>query len=140
MLPDRPDGAVVARRLDQIRSDPPVQELVDGSYTTSGAANFHEWHHDVPGVDESTSIALSLTTTGAANDFYVYENLSFFPLDNQLFGNEGRPHNYHFTLEAHTHFRYVGGETFAFSGDDDTWVFINVDRRRQLVRMTAVRE
>ena len=41
------------------------------------------------------------------------------------FGNEGRSHNYHFTLEASTEFRYIGGEIFRFSGDDDMWVFIN---------------
>ena len=96
--------------------------------TTSGRDNFYAWYHDVAGVNMKTSFDLSLTATGGVTDFYVYDNQMFFPIDNQLFGNEGLPHNYHFTLEAHTHFRYVGGEIFSFSGDDDTWVFINRTR------------
>jgi fibro-slime domain-containing protein len=56
---------------------------------------------------------------------FVYENNQFFPIDGMLFGNEGNSHNYHFTLEAHTEFIYLGGETFSVSGDDDMWVFIN---------------
>jgi fibro-slime domain-containing protein len=105
--------------------DKPVYAGHPTTATTSGAANFDQWYHDVPGVNVSTAISLPLTAAAGQTDFYVYSNLSFFPIDNQLFGNEGLPHNYHFTLEAHTHFRYVGGETFTFAGDDDTWVFIN---------------
>ena len=31
----------------------------------------------------------------------------------------------HFTVELVTRFRYYGGETFRFSGDDDLFVFVN---------------
>jgi fibro-slime domain-containing protein len=40
-------------------------------------------------------------------------------------GNEGQPHNYHFTCEIHSRFTCQGFETFHFAGDDDLWVFIN---------------
>ncbi len=99
--------------------------------TTTGVADFDEWYHDVPAtttmpaVNMKTMISLPLMASATDPDFYVYSNLSFFPIDNQLFGNEGNPHNYHFTLEAHTHFVYRGGEVFSFAGDDDTWVFVN---------------
>ena len=93
--------------------------------TTTGVNNFKQWYHDVPGVNLKTMIDLPLMASATDPDFYVYDNLYFFPIDNRLFGDEGNPHNYHFTLEAHTKFLYHGGEVFSFRGDDDCWVFIN---------------
>jgi fibro-slime domain-containing protein len=123
---DNDDPAIVEPELGS--DDTPVYAGNPTTLTTSGAVNFHEWYHDSldsPPVNMSTQISLPLSVAAGAPDFYVYDNLSFFPIDNQLFGNEGLPHNYHFTLEAHTHFQYRGGEIFSFAGDDDTWVFIN---------------
>lgn len=37
----------------------------------------------------------------------------------------GNLRNFYFTSEVRYLFRYVGGETLAFFGDDDVWVFIN---------------
>ncbi|HWA77724.1 MAG TPA: DUF4215 domain-containing protein [Polyangiaceae bacterium] len=37
----------------------------------------------------------------------------------------GMMRNFYFTSEARYLFRFVGGETLAFFGDDDVWVFIN---------------
>jgi hypothetical protein len=68
---------------------------------------------------------LVVTETSPGSGIYQYASSSFFPIDGQLFGNQGRPHNYHFTLELHTQFTYRGGETFNFTGDDDVYVFID---------------
>jgi fibro-slime domain-containing protein len=94
-----------------------------GTPTTSGAANFNQWYNDVAGINLSMPYDLVLTDIGGG--VYQYQNSSFFPVDGQLLGNEGRAHNYHFTLELHSQFTYQAGQMFSFSGDDDVFVFID---------------
>lgn len=101
----------------------PVYAGGAGTATTNGAASFDQWFRDVDGVNESISFAIPLTHAGG--NVYSYDNQAFFPIDGQLWGNEGRPHNYHFTYELHTRFTYKGGEVFEFTGDDDLFVFVN---------------
>jgi fibro-slime domain-containing protein len=91
--------------------------------TTTGQANFDQWYRDVAGVNMSLPVEIPLTDQGDGT--YVYDNPAFFPIDGQGFGDEGNPHNYHFTLEMHTQFIYQGGEVFTFRGDDDLFTFIN---------------
>jgi fibro-slime domain-containing protein len=98
--------------------EPQVAPIV----TTSQAA-FDQWYRDVPGVNMPTTITLPLTEGPPGH--FVYDNSAFFPIDNQLFGNQGRNHNFHFTTEIHTQFTYGGGELFTFRGDDDVFVFVN---------------
>lgn len=105
--------------------DKPVYANNPRSRTTSGAENFNQWYRDVPGVNQSVVIELQLEPSAEQPGLFVYRDDTFFPIDGALFGNEGRPHNYHFTLEASTTFEYRGGEIFRFDGDDDMWVFIN---------------
>jgi fibro-slime domain-containing protein len=95
--------------------------------TTHGREAFDEWYRDVSGVNAGTPIELTLTPSPLDPTLFVHDDLTFFPIDRMLFGNEGRMHNFHFTLEARTEFVYRGGETFRFRGDDD--VFVYVDRR-----------
>jgi fibro-slime domain-containing protein len=112
--------------------------------TTHGKAGFDAWYRDVPGKNVVRKIPLVLTkdpsgvysydsaAVGVPLDGAQPPKLQFFPIDDGApnatpppFGNQGLPHNYHFTVEIHTKFRYRGVETFKFSGDDDVFVFIN---------------
>jgi fibro-slime domain-containing protein len=103
--------------------DKPVYAGNPTTPTTSGKVYFDQWYRDTPGVNLTTSFVLAPTASSTTD--YIYDNDAFFPIDNQLWGNQGRAHNYHFTLELATQFRYNGGETFRFTGDDDLFVFVN---------------
>ncbi len=102
----------------------PVYAGLAGNPSTHGQAAFDEWYRSVPGVNMTATHTIDLTSTASPGVFEFCSN-SFFPLDDQLFGNQGRAHNYHFTYEIHAEFFYGGGEVFTFTGDDDLWVFLN---------------
>jgi fibro-slime domain-containing protein len=103
--------------------DKPVYAPAGPTSVTAGQASFDQWYRDVPGVNIKVPIALPLTMTSPG--VFVYDNSSFFPVDGIGWGNQGRPHNFHFTTEIHATFLYRGGERFTFTGDDDVFIFVN---------------
>lgn len=73
----------------------------------------------------------SLPFVHVSNGTYIFERSGekdipeFFWLDGKGFDNEGRKHNYSFTMELHSQFTYQKELSFQFLGDDDVWAYIN---------------
>jgi len=120
---DQLDLKIVAPELGP--DDKPVYAGNPTTVSTNGKSFFDQWFRDAPRVNLTTILFIPLTSSTARPDIFTYESGAFFPIDNQLFGNQGRTHNFHFTLELAAKFRYQGGESFTFGGDDDLWAFIN---------------
>ncbi|HVZ74988.1 MAG TPA: fibro-slime domain-containing protein [Polyangia bacterium] len=96
-----------------------------GAMTTSKAA-FDQWYRSVDGVNKPFLVYLQLEPGAGVSTF---KSSHFFPMDGAGWGDSGKAgdvwHNFGFTTEIHTTFRYGGGERFNFQGDDDVWIFIN---------------
>ncbi|HEY8946731.1 MAG TPA: fibro-slime domain-containing protein, partial [Polyangiaceae bacterium] len=96
----------------------------------AGPDAFAQWYTDVPGVNLAYLIGLHLVPAGDGKT-HVFDAKRYFPVDGRGFGNfsdygeDGKNHNFGFTTELHTKFKYQGGEVFSFEGDDDLWVFID---------------
>lgn len=106
---------------------------VAGANIVTGAStadNFAKWYVDSPGYNLSQAFSLTLNETTPGSGVYSYASSSFFPIDGQLYGNQGRSHNYHFTLHLEGQLSFAdptagADNSFSFTGDDDLWVFVN---------------
>lgn len=99
------------------------------SYADNGDQNYGAYLGSVTATTDTAFknvvINDSLPFIHIGNGVYEYDSTNFFPLDNKGFGNEGRAHNYSFTMELHWKFEMRQNLTFNFRGDDDVWAFIN---------------
>ena len=121
---------------DNSLGDTPVVQAGDDPGGIESAESFNRWYNDSPGVNLSTSLAL--TFHRQQDGSYVFDDRydpmfsdlnGFFPIEDALFGNPGGnpDRNFHFTFEMHCNFTYDadGAQVFEFIGDDDVWVFID---------------
>ncbi|MFG0256762.1 MAG: fibro-slime domain-containing protein [Phycisphaerales bacterium JB043] len=94
----------------------------DASITDS--RTMRQWFRNVPGANGSVSHRLEMTESGGV---YEYSTTEFFPVDGEVYGNQGATHNHFFTLEFHSTTTYNAGtgQFIEFSGDGDVMVYIN---------------
>lgn len=110
--------------------------LANGSSSNgfTSVERFNQWYRDVPGVNLSMGIQLTLNRV-AGTDRYVFDSDTdtehgtggFYPINGELYGDYKISRNYHFTTEINTEFTFHRdtGQVFKFTGDDDVWVFID---------------
>lgn len=100
-----------------------------GGVGLTGQQYFDQWYRDVPGVNVSSLVGFNMVPLDDGKTSVFYSR-RYFPVDiggygSDAYGEDGQMHDFGFTTELHTKFKYMGGEVFAFEGDDDLWVFIN---------------
>ena len=104
----------------------PVYAPAGKTVGSTGKAEFDQWYRDVDGTNiRFDDIRLPLTEDPARPGHYVYDDQSYFPIDNRGFGDGFQANNFHFTTEIHLDFPYRGGEVLTFKGDDDLFLFVN---------------
>ena len=122
--------------IDSKSGDKPGSVATTTGGSLSNESNFRSWFRDLPGVNMSKPIPLTLVRQSGTNLYSFSDKVDpaytakggFFPINNDLLGNpSGQTKNFGFTYELDTNFVYKqgSGQVFTFTGDDDVWVFID---------------
>ena len=97
----------------------------DGDITSSHS--FSTWFTSLPLYNAAAYYPITLYPDGEG--FYLFESNSFYPIDGELYGNEGQDHNRNFTFVIGADFTYhqCQDQILELQGSDDIWAFIGED-------------
>jgi len=104
-------------------SDNLAHAKIGATVTTTSAENFNQWYKNFENINQCKELNITLTPNN--DGLFEFSDTTFFPIDGELFGNQGRSHNYHFTYEMRGTFEFGSGQTIQVNGDDDIWIFVN---------------
>ena len=136
---------IVAPRLDRAGKPLLSEEAAsstDARRQVESPESFHDWYRSVRGVNMTFRVPLELDHDPTTGLYTFQRNIDngdgFFPLDGVGFPEPATEryaeteHNFFFTTEVKTAFRYTDPATrperpmkLRFVGDDDVWVFVN---------------
>ncbi len=119
------DGIPVLNACGSIIRDREGVEGLEYNGDIASPTSFSQWFRDREGFNASTRHAITLRSVGGG--FFEYASSAFYPVDEQLYGNEGRSHNLHFTYQVEANFVYSECERqiLELQGTDDMWVFVD---------------
>ena len=80
------DAGAVELELDE--QGRPILVSPSGTLTVESGDSFSQWYRSIDGVNQATQITLELEPDAADPTLYTFGSSSFFPIDNELMGNE----------------------------------------------------
>lgn len=141
---DMVDGSLDPQGKPRLRSDYAGCAELGGALSILSEATFRQWYDNGHPAQTTYLRTLELEQV-ASTSSYQFSSDAHFPLDGLTMNGEieyceqhavtdrqplgpqpcSGVHNFHFTSEVRTVFRYQGGEVLDFRGDDDVFVFVN---------------
>lgn len=128
---------IMPSMYDSSLGDTPANLQAVSSLSITSAESFAQWYQDVPGVNLSMQIPITLSRMEGSSTYFFHahddrstsEREGFFPIGENLFGDMDPTYNrnFFFTFELDTEFvvQKNSNQVFTFFGDDDVWVYIN---------------
>jgi len=138
------DGSLDDQGKPRLRSDYAGCAELGGAPSIFSSATFGQWYDNAHPEQTTYLRTLELEQVNSSSS-YQFSSDAHFPLDGLTMNGEieyceqhnvtdrqplgpdpcSGVHNFHFTSEVRTVFRYQGGEVLDFRGDDDVFVFVN---------------
>jgi fibro-slime domain-containing protein len=90
----------------------------------SSSSSFDQWFRNAPLQNAAAYYPITLLPLG--NGFYEFQSDAFYPIDNELYGNQGQAHNLNFTFVLNCKFTFHAcqDQILELEGSDDIWAAV----------------